>query len=336
MTGQAKRILQIGTGRWGMNHLRNLRALGADLYVSDLRPEAYEKCCKSLGIPPDRFSTDHRQFLERVDAVDVVTPADSHFALVRDALALGKDVFVEKPITLDSREAEILVADAERGRRILQVGYIFRFDPAAVWARDGVREGRFGSLRMLRGRFAGFKRPRSDTGVLLADGIHFIDLLDFILDRLPGRVQAVLRDYLGRGMDDEAWLGLDYGGGEPGTWCTIECGYHVPGKARELVIIGSELTAKCDFGEPRDKVTTWRNRHVLKGKEWGAEEGGEEKVSFEQREPLRDELSAFIASIDTREPPRADGRSGLESLRVLEAALASAREGRASGIGEIL
>src|ERR1041385_216257 len=283
-------MLQIGTGRWGANHLRVLRALPIDLYVCDSRPEAYPTSCAPLEILRDRFSTDHRAFLDQVDAVDVVTPADSHFALVREAISRGKDVFVEKPITLSSRDARVLVEEAERASRVLQVGYIFRHDAACLWARQAIRDGRLGQVRMIRAKFTGFKRPRSDSGVLLADGIHFIDLAGFLLGKTPRRVTAVLRDFLGRGMDDEAWMGLEFDGASPagaaapggaaGAWGSIEGGYHVPGEARGVVSVGSEATARCDLAEAREKVRIFRNRHVKKGTEWQAVEGEAEAISF--------------------------------------------------------
>ena len=144
-----------------------------------------------------------------IDAAVLVTPAHSHFELCRDLLEAGKDVFVEKPITLKSEEARALSELAKRNALILQVGHIFRFDPASVWMRDAIAEGRFGEIKMLRASFSGFKRPRQDTGVTFADGIHFVDLFNFILDRSPARVTAVTEDFLARGMEDEALIVME-------------------------------------------------------------------------------------------------------------------------------
>jgi UDP-N-acetylglucosamine 3-dehydrogenase len=332
-----KRVLQIGTGRWGTNHLRVLRSLPVDLFVSDVRAEAYQKSCLPLEVPADHFSTDPRAFLERMDAVDVVTPADSHFALVGEALEAGKDVFVEKPITLASAEARELAERAGRRGLILQVGHIFRFDPASAWLRAAIAEGRLGTLRMLRARFAGFKRPRSDSGVLLADGIHFLDLFSHLLGTVPARVTAVLHDFLGRGMDDEAWIGLAFDGGAGGSggagaggevWATVECGYHLPGKARDLLVVGSELSVHCDFNEPENKIRAFPNRMTRSNGEFQPVEGKPSAIGFPPKESLHAELSAFVDSLTSRKPPLAGGWDGYQSLLMVEAAMASAREGR--------
>ena len=98
--------------------------------------------------------------------VVVVTPAQSHFPLCQEFLGAGKDVFVEKPITLVSAEAKALAELAERRQRFLQVGHIFRFDTATQWLHEAIQKGRFGRVQMLRSNFSGFKRPRNDSGIM--------------------------------------------------------------------------------------------------------------------------------------------------------------------------
>src|SRR3979411_3338686 len=191
---QAKRILLIGLGRWGANHLRVLQSMPIDLFVVDNDPERLN----SSRVSQSQRSADAHSLLPIIDAAVVVTPAQTHFEICRDLLDGGKDVFVEKPITLESAEAKELTELAKRNGLILQVGHIFRFDPASVWIRDAIAQGRFVEIKMLRANFSGFKRPRQDTGVTFADGIHFIDLFKFLLGKSPRRVHAVMRNFMGR------------------------------------------------------------------------------------------------------------------------------------------
>jgi hypothetical protein len=104
---------------------------------------------------------------------------------------MGKDVFVEKPISLVSSEAKEMTELAQNSGLILQVGHIFRFDPASPWMRDAIAAGRFGQLKVLRARFSGFKRPRHDTGVTFADSIHFVATLDADLQNDPEDLPAM-------------------------------------------------------------------------------------------------------------------------------------------------
>src|SRR5215467_8409623 len=154
-----KRILLIGVGRWGANHLRVLKSMPIELFVADHR----EQRLSSVDIPKSHCTTDARSLFPKVDAAVIVTPAPAHFETCRELLGMGKDVFVEKPITLVSSEAKKLTELAEKSRLILQVGHIFRFDPASLWMRDAIAERQFGQLKMLRARFSGLKRPRHDT-----------------------------------------------------------------------------------------------------------------------------------------------------------------------------
>jgi UDP-N-acetylglucosamine 3-dehydrogenase len=327
------KILLVGVGRWGSNHLRVARSLPVDLFVADRAPDRLEMARKA-GVKELRLSPDPIAFKSEVDAVVIATPAQSHFDLCKEFLEAGKDVFVEKPITLKSAEALQLVELAQRRGRILAVGHIFRFDRATQWMRDAVAGGEFGAVRILRGCFSGFKRPRNDTGVMFADAIHFVDAFNFILDRSPVRVSAVTEDFLGRGMEDEALLVMEYppargDGLAAHVNARIEAGYHLPGKSREVAIAGERMSAICDYNVAQYKVRTFRNHHVRKpGGGFDAAEGEMHQLEFSPEEPLHTQWRAFLDSIETRQAPLADGRAGYQAVRVIEAALESARSGR--------
>src|SRR5437667_4726285 len=326
-----KRILLIGIGRWCANHLRVLKSMPIELFVAD----HHEQRLSSADIPESHRSTDARSLFPKIDAAVVVTPAPAHFEMCRELLELGKDVLVEKPITLGSSEAKELTELAEKRGLILQVGHIFRFDPASLWMRDAIAEGRFGRLKMLRARFSGFKRPRHDTGVTFADSIHFIDLFNFLIGAPPRRVHAVLRDFLARGMDDESLIVLEYDqGGGSAILATIEAGYHTPGKFREVIVAGTDSSAVCDYNVAQYKIKTFENRHVAYSDAIRAEEGAVHQLEFPPEEPLRAELAAFIDSIEKRTPPLADGWAGFHAVSVVEAALESARTGAWSDISK--
>ena len=332
---QAKRILLIGLGRWGVNHLRVLQSMPVELFVAETDPGRL----KSANVPASHRTADAASLFPVIDAAVVVTPAHTHSELCNGLLEAGKDVFVEKPITSESADANKLVELAKRSGLILQVGHIFRFDPASVWMRDAIAQGRFGEIKMLRANFSGFKRPRQDTGVTFADGIHFIDLFRFLLGRSPRRVHAVMRNFLGREaeMDDQSIIVLEYDREGPfdklSTGCapilaTIESGYHLPGKVRELTIVGKDSSAVCDYNVAQYKIKTFENRHVRDGLEIKAKEGAMHQLEFPPEEPLRAELAAFLTAIETRRAPLVDGTDGMEAVRVVEAALESARTGK--------
>jgi UDP-2-acetamido-3-amino-2,3-dideoxy-glucuronate N-acetyltransferase len=324
MTMARKRILLIGLGRWGVNHLRILQSMPIELFVSDVD----EGRINSVGLSADHWSTDPRTLFSEIDAAVVVTPAPAHFAACRELLEMRKDVFVEKPISLVSAEAKELTQLAERAGLILQVGHIFRFDPASLWLRDAIAQRVFGRIKIVRAKFTGLKRPRSDTGVTFADSIHFIDLFNFFLGGTPRRIHAVVDDFLGRGMDDESLVVMEYDRGDGSAIrATVEAGYHAPGKVREVMIMGDDSSAVCDYNVAQYKVKIFENRHTADGSSIKALEGAVNQLEFPPEEPLRAELAAFIDSIERRSPPLVDGWAGFQAIRVVEAALESARTG---------
>jgi predicted dehydrogenase len=322
------KILLLGLGRWGVNHLRNLHSLPVELYVAEVGEKQLEPARK-LGLPAERLTTDYKKFADQVDGVVIVTPAQNHFSLCKEFLEAGKDVFVEKPLTLANDESRQLVELADRTGRILQVGHILRFDPATLWLHEAVHNGDFGRVNMLRGHFGGFKRPRNDSGVMFADGIHFVDLFNFILDALPKSVLAVHHDFMGRGMDDASLLSLEYALPYGNTWATVENDYFIPGKYRHVVICGDKMSATCDYNVAQYKIKTHANYHIASGKDVKAVEGIVTQIETPPEEPLQAELRAFLDSIKTRQKPRADARSGYDAVRIMNAALESAKTGRA-------
>jgi predicted dehydrogenase len=321
------KILLIGIGRWGANHLRVLHSLPVDLFVSEWDPKRLESARK-MGIADSHLAADYRQLAPQVDGVVIVTPAQSHFALCREFLLAGKDVFVEKPLTLLPEESRQLAALADQTGRLLQVGHIFRFDPAARWLREAVREGKFGRVNILRGHFGGFKRPRNDSGVMFADGIHFVDLFNYILDATPRSALAVHHDFLERGLEDVSLVSLEYETAAGRTWAVVENDYFYPGKFREVIVAGEKCSAVCDFNVAQYKIKVHENRHLREGNDFKGVEGVVTQIECPPEEPLLAELRAFVKSAQTREKPLADGWAGYEAVRVLDAAMQSARTGQ--------
>jgi len=312
------KVLLIGLGRWGEKHLRVLGELGCELWVADVSPERRAFAVRA-GVPETRAVADFRAALPHVDAVDLVTPADSHLALASECLRAGKDCFVEKPLTLTAAEGRALTDVVRSTKRVLQVGHIFRFHPVTQLLRDRIQSGTVGRVRYCTGRFAGFKRPRTDVGVTQTDGIHYFDLFAYVLGQKPTAVTATLRDFLGRGMDDLGFCAVEYGE----IPAFIEAGYFAPGTYRDCVIVGEQETLAGDFGTAEVKVLA--NRHVQQGDAWNAREGAAETHKASGPEPLSHELKLFLDACAQRSESPVDVEAGLLALRVVEAAHRSSK-----------
>jgi UDP-N-acetylglucosamine 3-dehydrogenase len=315
------KLLLIGVGRWGKNHLRALTSLVDELYVVDSDPGQL-KTCEEFSIPHDRLSTHYLDFLDRVDGVDIVTPADSHLAICRDCFIKGKHVFVEKPIALTSQEAREMISRSDERKVILQVGHIYRYHPASTKIKDFVHQGRLGEVRYAYGHFMGFKRPRTDVGVTQTDAIHYFDLFNYLFDEPPQAVRAVVRSYLDLPLDDTSVSILEYGK----KIAFVEAGYMPPEKRRDISIVGDRASLYCDF--QKNSLLFFANRHEKQGGRYVALEGEVSEIPLDSGEPLRLELEAFLHSMQNRSKPLADGQAGYEALRVVEACYKSSEKGR--------
>jgi predicted dehydrogenase len=322
-------VLLVGLGRWGEQHLRVLRELGQDVWVAD-GSAARRAWAGRQGVPHDRAVSDYRAALSEVDAVDVVTPADSHRAIVGTCLAAGRHCFVEKPLGVTVGESGELVEAARASGRILQVGHILRFHPVTAALRDALRDGRIGAVRYATGRFAGFKRPRTDVGVTQTDAIHFVDLFAHLLGREATSVLGVQRDYLGRGLDDVSVTVVHYGD----VPCVIEASYFVPGTQRECLIVGETGSLVADFAA---RTATLHGQEFRKrGATWEAVDRGKESLAVAAGEPLKLELAAFLAACAGQGPTVVTAEMGHHAVAVVEAAARSSAQGRMVSVSELV
>lgn len=314
-------VLLVGLGRWGEKHLRVLRGLGAGVWVADVSAPRRAWAVQQ-GVDPRRAVADYRAALPHVDAVDIVTPADSHRAVAGACLAAGRHCFIEKPLTATLAEGRELAAAAEDAGRVVQVGHIFRFHPVTAALRQALQAGRIGGVRYATGRFAGFKRPRTDVGVTQTDAIHYFDLFAHLFERAATRVSALQRDYLGRGLDDMSLTIVHYGD----IPATVEANYFVPGTHRECVIVGERGSLVADYGS--STVTLHLGEFRKQGEAWEAVDTGKEELTARGEEPLQLELTAFLDACAGRAPNPVPASAGVRALAVVEAAALSARQGR--------
>jgi UDP-N-acetylglucosamine 3-dehydrogenase len=322
------RVLLVGVGRWGEKHLRVLHELGAEVWVAERSAERRDWAVRQ-GLESTRVVGDFRAVLDAVEAVDVVTPADSHAAVAGACLAAGRHCFVEKPLALTAAEGRRLAGWAREAGRVLQVGHIFRFHPATAVLRDALAAGRIGRVRFATARFAGFKRPRPDVGVTHTDAIHFFDLFAYLLGLAPTRVMAVQREFLGRDLDDMSVTVIHYGD----VPAVVQADYFTPGAWRECVIVGEEGSLVADYAA--STVTLHQAVHRCRDGGWEAVDAGKEHLPTASGEPLRIELEAFLKACAGRPVSAVSAAEGVSALEVVEAAALAARLGRTVMLDEV-
>ncbi len=327
------RVLLIGCGAFGRVHAAALARLGVAALGFDPDPAARE------ALPGLRFVDRMEAGLAACEAAIVATPPATHAALAEAVLRAGRDLFLEKPATLDAAESAALARLAEDRGRIAQVGLYFRFHPKARALHAMIRAGEFGALHHLSARMSGLKRARGDSGALLNDAVHFADLLPWLAGEAPARVFATLADPLRRGREDLALIHLLFPSGLTGF---IEAGCVLPGEHDDavvpgaetrklLAVAGREALAEVDFATERLLIRRGRHEPAAGGA-WLPRHAPREVAAVPAADPVEvvaAELAAFLRAVATR-MPQGPGlvEGGVAPLAILDAARRSAHEGR--------
>ncbi len=256
IVARAHRVLLVGYGGYGPNHAEAWRSmgLGDQMIVADTDPAARADAL-AAGITENNIVEDFRQCLDAVDIVDAVVPLAAHMTVAEAALNAGKHLLLEKPATANTSDAARLAALAAHAGTVVQIGYQLRYHPLATALKDLLTSGALGDPVYLAGESSGFKRLRSDIGVLRNDAVHLLDLTRWLIGKAPNRIFAVLRDDLGRGVESLACVVLRY---TDGVVARIEAGRtgighnpdpFVPGgvTTHMFSVVGSEGAAEINF-----------------------------------------------------------------------------------------
>lgn len=171
------RTAVIGTGYLGRFHAQKYAALPDNklVGVADIDPEKGEAVARECNT---RYFSDYHGLLELVDAVSVVVPTCYHFPVARDFLSAGTHVLVEKPTCDDLGHSMELVKLASQKKRVLQVGFLERFNLALSDVQPLIHNPRFIESH----RLAGFKPRSMDINVIMDLMIHDLDIILSLVD----------------------------------------------------------------------------------------------------------------------------------------------------------
>ncbi|HAF70306.1 MAG: Oxidoreductase domain protein [Acetothermia bacterium 64_32] len=301
----------IGAGAWGKNLARVLHELGLLGAIAETRPDIQAELKKLYpGIP---IYPDHRELLASdVPAVAIATPAATHFAIAKEALEAGKHVFVEKPLALNLKEAEALVALAQARRKVLMVGHLLLYQPAIRWIKDFLAQGGLGKLWSFHQERLNFGRVRTVENALWSLGVHDIAVLLFLIEEKPDRILAEGQRVLQPAVEDDVCLHFSF---PSGIRAHLHCSWLWPEKQRSLTIIGEK--GMLVFDEVQGTVVLHR-KTITPTLTTDAQ--GSEVVFRNYGEPLKLELEHFVECIREGKTPLSDGKSALAVLEVLEEA----------------
>ena len=268
---------------------------------------------------------------DKITAVAIITPSSTHYQLTKLFLENGKDVFVEKPMTLKSENAKELIEIAEKQNKILMVGHLFRYHPAVRDIKRRINLGEFGKINMIiTYRFA-LGVPRKDMGVVYALAVHELDLSCYFLnEELPKSIIADNARFHQENVEEVANISMEFSNGAK-VYMMESWNIPVYGKKRELVIIGSEKSAIIDYLLPNEyNIYDTKIKKQIIGSELvlEIENNAINKIIIKYKEPLKEEILHFIDCIKYRRKPETDGYIGYKAIQMCEAVIKSAKENK--------
>lgn len=303
------RVGVVGTGGWGKNHLRIFSELGALACLCDVDAErasswSQKYGCKSYDDVEEMLSS------ETLDAVTICTPTVTHYDIASKVLESGVHAFVEKPMTKTSAEGRSLLEIANKARKFLTVGFIERFNPAVVEAKAALNSQRLGEPLLLEfHRENKWEGRITDVGIIPDTSVHDIDSARWLLDEEPSVVFARAGHVMSDKREDFAVITLGF---EKKRSAFIMSNWVTPKRQRQLSVVCTNGVISLDFITQEIKFD---------------EASGTSIPRRQFKEPLLEEMKAFLESIRTGKPPLVKPNDGLNNTVIAEAALASSKSG---------
>jgi UDP-2-acetamido-3-amino-2,3-dideoxy-glucuronate N-acetyltransferase len=322
MTAAAS-VAVVGVGYWGKNLARNFHTLGALTTLCDAERSVEARCQQEYaGV---RFCEDYRDVVSdaSITAVALATPAVMHYEMARAALDAGKDVFVEKPLAIDVKHGEHLVALAAAKQRVLMVGHILRYHAAIVRLQQLIRDGVLGKINYLYSNRLNIGKIRTEENSLWSFAPHDVSVLLSLLGEMPTRISCEGGAYLNNDVVDVTLSHFDF---PSGVEAHIFVSWLHPVKEQRLVVVGSEKMAVFD-DTAEHKLVLYPHRVEWKNRLPVAVKANSEIVCLDAYEPLGAECQHFLDCVASRSTPVSDGAEGLRVLRVLDACQRALRNG---------
>ena len=281
----------------------------------------------------DNVFDDYRELLEcdEVDAVSVCTPPKTHCQIVVDACLANKHVLCEKPIALSLKEADQMIAEANKADVVLAIGHQYRFMRNVEKAQELIRRKDIGEILTCYGELVGggtffewktssdyHLKAGSGVDVLFNYGTHIVDLLNFFFGK-ASRVSGLVKKRQIQGVEvgDRAIITIEY---KDGILATVNCAYsefrNPDGGAIDIYGVDGKLSINL-----RRPILGLYKQGSFLTRLHGTREIVCGKKDF--LVPYKSEIKNFVESIKKHTEPRVSGVDGRDALEIVLAAYQS-------------
>jgi predicted dehydrogenase len=314
----------IGYGYWGPNIVRNFSSADGVTVsaLCDLNPTILKKAKKAY--PNLEVSTDPDAILTStsIDVVAVVTPVSTHFELARKALENGKHIFVEKPFTATTAQAEELVELAARKNLTIMVDHTFLFTGAVKKIKQLMNEDALGRLYYYDSMRVNLGLFQHDVNVLWDLAPHDLSVMDYVIKERPVAISATGEVHC-NGFEDVAYVTVYC---EDSVIAHFNVNWLSPVKVRTTLLGGDKKMLFWNDLEADEKLKIYdkgvdvKNRESVYDLLVSYRSGDAWIPKVEQTEALKLEAQYFVKCLESGEAPINDGNAGLRVVKMLEAA----------------
>ena len=311
------KVCVIGSGQWGKNHARTLNDCGYLGGIIDTNKETLKELKQQYPSIKTFSSLEMPGALE-FDAYTVVVPAELHYPIAKTLLENNKHVLVEKPITLNSKDAKELCIIADKNSCVLMTGHLLLFHPAIVKIKSLIDSGKIGKLQYIYSNRLNLGTVRKEENSLWSFAPHDISIFKYFTNNSPIKVESSGGAFLQSHIHDTTMTTLQYPENIVGH---IFVSWLHPFKEHRLVVIGSKGMLSYEDSSKNKELLFYE-----KGIDWIQGEpikrdGPTETIPYEKSQALENELRHFVHCILGQEQNNLiNGYNGLDVLNVLEQA----------------
>lgn len=312
----------IGCGYWGPNIIRNLDALPEVelIYIADLNLDQLKK--QQALYPHVKTTTNYQDIIQdpSIDIVLIVTPVNTHYQFAKEALANGKHVFIEKPLTNSVQSSAELCELAESKNLTLMVGHTFVYTSAVRKMKEILDSGEIGKIKYISSQRLNMGLYQKDINVLWDLAPHDLSIVDYLINGQITKVEAFGQRDINPELEDTAYLNLTY---STGAKVYIMNSWLYPEKVRKMAVIGTKGMMIYDDMEPEKKIKVFLKHVDFSQDDHGAVSYhyvNEKEYTPELvlKEALHVELSHFTDCVLNKKEPLSSGNKGLNVVKVLE------------------
>ncbi len=332
-------VAVIGAGYWGPNLIRNFAQIEKAhvTYVCDLDEKKLDSIKKVYTYI--KTTNNYHEILKDkdVDAIVIALPVGIHHRIAKDALEVGKNVLIEKPLTSSVKQAEELVELAKKNKLILMVDHTFEYSEPIRKMKEIISSGELGDVYYVRAEWLNLGLLQPDVNVIWDLATHIISIINYALGQIPVKLSANATGYLRENIPEVGHLHLKY---ENGMTAFLTVSWLEPRKTRCITIVGNKKMLVYDLTNTEEQIKIYHKgvditkigderQHRINYKY-----GDIYSPQIKNIEPLSTMCAHFIDCIIEGKKPISDGVSGLNVVKILEASDKSLKERKEISLGD--